>query len=263
MQKTHVLHYENIPGFPRSTVHGHAGELVFGSMGGKQVICMRGRFHPYEGYDAQTTVIGIRVMAALGVKMIIITNAAGGVNKAFNIGDIMLMDDHISFVGMAGFHPLKGPNDDRFGPRFPSMSNAYDRDLIALARTVADRLPEESKPALVQGTYVAVSGPSYETPSEISMLRILGCDSVGMSTVLETTVARHAGIKVLGLSLITNTCLGKGEVGLEPCHQEVLDSIKMVQIKVESLVAGILQDVDVSSFPKPQAADYFTAERMV
>jgi purine-nucleoside phosphorylase len=262
MEKAIVIPYNQCPeGFPQSTVVGHAGEFVFGTIGSKNVMCMRGRFHQYEGYTGKQCVIGIRLMAAMGVKMMIVTNAAGGVNRSFNIGDVMLIRDHISFPGMAGFNPLTGPNDARFGPRFPSMSNAYDRDLRTFAKQVASEL-KEAAPTLQEGCYLSVNGPSYETPSEISMVRTMGADTVGMSTVHEVTAAVHSGVRVLGFSLVTNACLGVGDVGLEPTHQEVIDNISAVQTKVEDLVRAIVDRVDISAFPQSPAYWHFLAARI-
>lgn len=251
VEKSLTLNYEDIPGFPEATVVGHTGELVFGTLASKSVVCMRGRFHPYEGYSPQKCVIGIRVMAALGVKMIIVTNAAGGVNPNFNIGDVMIINDQISFVGLGGNNPLNGPNFSHFGPRFPSMSNAFPKDLRDFTRKVASELKDA--PNLQEGCYIGVAGPSYETPSEISVLRLLGGETVGMSTVHEIVAANHSGLKVLGLSLVTNRCLGRGETGLAPSHQEVIDSINSVQNQVQHLVRAVVDQVDISSFPQSPA----------
>lgn len=250
-----VLKYEDIPGFPRSTVHGHAGELVFGNLGGKRVVCMRGRFHVYEGYNPATTAVGIRVFAGLGARAVIVTNAAGGVNSSFNVGDLMIIEDHISIPGMAGFNPLSGPNDPRFGPRFPAMNGAYTPELIALTRKVASGMKEQ--PILRQGAYCYVNGPSYETPTEVSYLRSLGGGSVGMSTVNEIITARHCGLQILGLSLITNKGIGVGDKGDPPTHAEVISAINKVQTQVEELVKRIVAAMDVSGVPLTPGGEYF------
>lgn len=252
-----VIPYEDIPGFPRSTVVGHAGELVFGMLGGKNVICMRGRFHAYEGYAPAETAIGIRIFAALGVKVCIVTNAAGGVNPNFNVGDLMIIQDHVSIPGMAGNHPLHGPNDERFGVRFPPLNGCYTPSLIELARTVASEM-KDGAPNLRQGTYCYVNGPSYETPSEVSFLRTLGGDTVGMSTINEVIVARHSGLQLLGLSLVTNRCLGRDDTGIPPSHKEVVDAVNAVQTKIQNLVKNIVSRIDTSGLESTRGGAYFS-----
>ncbi|MHB8618942.1 MAG: purine-nucleoside phosphorylase, partial [Chloroflexota bacterium] len=192
--------YAEIPGFPCSTVAGHANELVLGHLGGQPIVAMRGRIHFYEGFSPAEVTFPVRVMAELGVATLLVTNAAGGLNPDFRTGDVMLMADHLFLPGMAGQHPLRGPNDDTLGARFPSMAAAYDPGLRSRAREAAGRLGW----VLREGIYVMVSGPSYETPAECRFLRTIGADAVGMSTVPEVVVARHQGLAVLGLSLITN-----------------------------------------------------------
>jgi purine-nucleoside phosphorylase len=197
--------YADIPGFPMATVAGHGTELVFGLLGGARVVAQRGRFHAYEGNTAAAVTLPVRTFAALGAKVMVATNAAGGLNAAFHVGDIMIIRDHVSFACAAGAqHPLVGPNDARFGPRFPPLNGAYPDALAALATGVAGEM--ELGSALREGVYFHVSGPSYETPSEIAAFRKLGGDAVGMSTVPEVIAAAHAGMSVLGLSLITNQC---------------------------------------------------------
>ena len=202
LEDARSIAYRDIPGFPQSTAPGHAGRWWTGTLHGKRVCMMQGRFHAYEGYDLQTVTMPVRVMKLLGVKTLIITNAAGGVNLDFKPGTLMILTDCINY---SGHHPLTGPNIAQFGPRFPDMTQAYDRELAALCRRQADRLGIE---CVRQGVYMWFNGPSYETPAEIRMARILGADAVGMSTVPETIVARHCGLRVLGVSCITNMAAG-------------------------------------------------------
>ncbi|AOA61773.1 Purine nucleoside phosphorylase [Komagataella phaffii CBS 7435] len=205
-----ILHYETIPGFQKSTVAGHAGHLQFGLMGIDPnqdnlvpVICMVGRLHFYEGYSFQAATFPVRVATELGVETVIITNAAGGVNPRYVPGDLMIMNDHINFPGLSGQHPLKGPNLEKFGPRFPATSDAYDLELrkALIHQAEAANLSR----TIHEGVYAFVSGPTFESRAEVRMLRLMGADAVGMSSVPEVVVARHSGLKVLGLSLITNS----------------------------------------------------------
>lgn len=195
-----VIPYDQIPHFPRSTVTGHKGELAIGRLAGQTVVVMRGRFHFYEGYSMQETTFPVRVMHALGVHTLILTNAAGGLRGDWRVGDLMQIRDHINFPGMAGNNPLRGPNDDRLGLRFPALTDAYDADLAALAH----RCAEGHDITLRNGVYAMVTGPSFETPAELGLLRMLGADVVGMSTIPEVLVARHGGMRVLAISLVTN-----------------------------------------------------------
>ena len=208
------IDYKDIPGFPVSTAPGHAGRWWTGTLHGKRVCMMQGRFHAYEGYDLSEVTMPVRVMALLGVKTLIVTNAAGGVNLDFTPGDLMILTDCINFSGK---NPLTGPNLDQFGPRFPDMSRCYDRELIALCQQQADRLGIPVR----QGVYMWFNGPCYETPAEIRLARVCGADAVGMSTVPETIVARHCGLRVLGVSCITNMAAGVTDAALN--HQEVMD----------------------------------------
>lgn len=195
-----AIPYREIPGFVPSTVEGHKGELVVGLLEGKAVAVMRGRLHLYEGYSPQQVTFPVRVLRALGCHTLIVTNAAGGLNPAFQVGDLMLITDHINLPGMIGHNPLVGPNDPALGPRFPNMEQAYDFGLRELARQVAANMGLPLK----EGVYVMLGGPSYETPAEVRFLRLIGGDAVGMSTAAEVVVARHGGMKVLGISLISN-----------------------------------------------------------
>ncbi|XP_008319451.1 purine nucleoside phosphorylase 4b [Cynoglossus semilaevis] len=197
-----TFRYQDIPNFPVSTAPGHEGCLVFGTVDGAACVFMQGHFHLYEGYSLCQVTLPVRIFKLMGVESIIVTNASGGICPDFKVGDIMIIKDHINLPGFAGQHPLCGPNDERFGTRFPSMSDAYSKDLRRLVSEVACELDYSS--FLREGVYCMVSGPNFETIAEARMLLVLGCDSVGMSTVPEVTVAKHCGLRVLGLSLITN-----------------------------------------------------------
>lgn len=223
--------YGEIPGFARSTVAGHAGRLVYGKLGGVPVVAMQGRFHYYEGISPRQLAFPIWTMATLGAEALAVTNAAGGLNPQFQVGDLMLIADHINFTGT---NPLIGPNPERFGPRFPDMSRAYTPELRELARKTA----EELAIPLQEGVYLAVSGPSYETPAEILSFRRLGADAVGMSTVPEVIVAAHAGLKVLGISCISNMAAGLGAEKLD--HHEVIEVTNRVQLRFKTLIAEIV-----------------------
>jgi purine-nucleoside phosphorylase len=229
-----TIPYHQIPHFPASTVIGHAGQLVIGTLSKQPVVVMQGRFHLYEGHSMETVTFPIRVLKELGVEMLFITNAAGGINKDFQPGDLMVIEDH---VNMMGRNPLVGPNDEQLGPRFPDMSQAYDPELSKLAEDVATKQGFQ----LQKGVYVGVLGPSYETPAEIRMFGKLGCDAVGMSTVPEVIVARHAGIRVLGISCISNMAAGILPQPLS--HEEVMETGERVKEKFARLIRGILQEV--------------------
>ncbi|XP_074895497.1 purine nucleoside phosphorylase-like [Buteo buteo] len=211
---------EDIPHFPRSTVAGHIGRLVFGDLSGQPCVCMQGRFHYYEGYSVSTVTFPIRVFFLLGVEILIVTNAAGGLNPHFQVGDIMFIRDHISMLGLGGQNPLRGPNDERFGVRFPCMSDAYEQDLLSLAMESAQELGFLS--FVREGVYCLQAGPSYETIAECRALQALGGDAVGMSTVPEVIVARHCGLRVLGISLITNKVVMNYNSQEKANHEEVL-----------------------------------------
>ena len=226
------ISYEQIPGFPKPSVQGHAGKLVFGMLKGKKVMMMCGRFHYYEGFSLDTIAMPIRVMRLLGVKTLILTNAAGGVNTSFAPGDLMLITDHIN---MTGQNPLRGDNMAEFGTRFPDMSTAYTPALRTLALECASSL----NISLQQGVYFWWTGPTYETPAEIRAIRAFGGDAVGMSTVPETIVARHAGMDIIGISCITNMACG---IQKEPLsHQEVMEAGVKVQGKFRALLDAIIE----------------------
>jgi len=226
--------YEIVPNFPVSTVTGHAGKLVMGKLGDVAVVCMQGRFHAYEGYELAKCAMPVRVMKLMGVTKIIVTNAAGGLNEGFNVGDIMVIKDHVNMQGFAGDSPLRGHNDERFGPRFPSMNNAYDRGFRKLAREGAKQLGLES--VVREGVYVMLGGPTYETVAELKLLRILGVDAVGMSTVPEVIVARHCGIQVFAFSLITNQCITEYDSEAHANHAEVIETANKRQNDLQALV---------------------------
>ena len=223
--------YTDIPHFPVSTVEGHEGELLLGTIQGRPVVLMKGRFHMYEGYGPELTAFPVRVMKQLGVKSLLVTNAAGGVNTSYEPGDLMLITDHLN---MTGRNPLIGPNDPLLGVRFPDMSEAYSRRLRKLALETA----ESQGVALQQGVYAGLLGPTYETPAEIVMLRTLGADAVGMSTVSEVIVARHAGLEVLGISCITNMAAGILDQPLS--HDEVMETAEKVREKFLNLVTAVI-----------------------
>ena len=228
------LAYKDIPNFPISTVKGHSGNLVFAEINGKKVVMMQGRFHFYEGHNMQTVTYPIKVMKKLGVETIILTNAAGGVNPYFKPSSLMLIKDHINFMGT---NPLIGPNDDSLGERFPDMSEVYTKDLQELAKECSRKL----KIKLEEGVYIALTGPTYETPAEVNMVRTLGADAVGMSTVPEAIVASWMKMKVLGISCICNSAAGISTVGLS--HKEVLEAANAAKINFKSLVLEILKNI--------------------
>ncbi|MBE6050081.1 MAG: purine-nucleoside phosphorylase [Clostridium sp.] len=223
--------YEDIPNFPVSTVEGHEGRLVIGNLHGKIVVTMQGRFHYYEGYTMQEVTFPIRVMKLLGIETLIVTNASGAVNKDFKPGDLMIINDHIN---LSGTNPLIGKNLDTFGVRFPDMSTAYDKDLIALAKKVA----ADQNINIKEGVYAFMSGPTYETPAEIRMINILGGDAVGMSTVPEVIVANHSKIKVIGISCLTNMAAGILDQPLN--HEEVIKTSTMVKNKFMNLMSALI-----------------------
>ncbi|TXC93360.1 purine-nucleoside phosphorylase [Metabacillus litoralis] len=230
--------YSEIPNFPVSTVEGHAGQLVFGTLKGAQVVAMQGRFHFYEGYSMDKVTAPVRVMKEIGVETLIVTNAAGGINESFEAGDLMLITDHINNMGT---NPLIGPNDSEIGVRFPDMSESYDKKFRQLAKDVATKLNIK----LQEGVYVGNTGPSYETPSEIRMLRVMGGDAVGMSTVPEVIVAKHAGLGVLGISCISNMAAGILDQPLS--HDEVIETTEKVKINFLDLVKNIVEKLHSSN----------------
>lgn len=212
--------YAAIPNFPVSTVKGHAGKMVFGYISNIPIACMQGRFHYYEGNSLWKTVMPVRVMKLLGVTHMIITNAAGGLNQKFNIGDIMLIKDHLNQMGLCGWSPLRGPNDDRLGVRFPAMHDAYDRHLLENCFKIGTQIGLAGK--LHRGIYTCISGPTFETVGEIRFLKKIGVDAVGMSTIPEVITARHCGLKVVAFSLITDVCFDDYEDHPDTVHEDVV-----------------------------------------
>jgi purine-nucleoside phosphorylase len=232
LQQSTTIPYAEIPNWPPSAVVGHAGTLVVGGLGGKRVAALAGRAHFYEGHSLQTAAFATRVMGLLGVRTLILTNAAGGINVLFKPGTLMVIDDHINLMGGS---PLIGPNDDRFGPRFPDMTDAYSRRL----REVAFDAARARGTALAHGVYAAMHGPSYETPAEIRFLRTIGADAVGMSTVPESIVGRHMGLEILGISCITNPAAG---VLPQPLvHDEVMEVARRVRAEFSALLEAIIE----------------------
>lgn len=229
-----IINYSEIPGFPQTTVAGHKGQFVVGKMYNKNIIAMQGRFHYYEGNDPYQIVLPVRVMKELGIEILIVTNASGGINKDFKPGDFMIIKDHINF---SGINPLIGPNFDMLGPRFPDMTHVYDDRLTDIMMDTAYRLNINA----YKGIYVMMSGPSYETPAEINMLRILGADAVGMSTVPEVIAAKHAGLKVVGVSCITNMAAGVLDQPLT--HNEVIKTADKSEKSFINLISSFICNI--------------------
>lgn len=232
-----VIPYESIPGWPTSTVFGHQGNLVIGGLAGQTVAAQQGRAHFYEGYSMQEITFPIRVMKELGIGTVILSNAAGGINPAYRVGDVMLIEDHINFPGMVGANPLMGPNDESLGERFVGLAQAYDKEL----RQVAIEVAQEHAIPLHSGVYCALSGPSFETPAEIRMLRMLGADTVGMSTAHEVLVARHAGMRVMACSGVTNVAIDSVDSQFETNHEEVLEAGKVIVPRLTTILKGVLK----------------------
>ena len=237
VQNPAVVPYDSLPSWPVATVPGHAGRLVVGQLENQAVIVMQGRLHYYEGYSMAQVTMPIRVMQRLGVELLIVTNAAGAVNPVYEPGDLMLIIDHLNLIGMAGLSPLRGPNLDELGPRFPDMSRAYDREMAQLARQVAN----QNQIKLHEGVYACLAGPSFETPSDLRFLHLAGVDAVGMSTVPEVTVARHGGTRVLGVSGISNKANLDGNT--MTTHAEVLEAGRIIVPKLETLIRGVLKSL--------------------
>lgn len=228
------ISYSKIPGFTQSSVKGHEGKLIFGTVRGKNIVAMKGRLHYYEGLGVDKVVFPTKVLCDLKIKNLIVTNACGACNRDFNPGDIMIINDHINF---AGVNPLIGKNDDNVGPRFLDMSEVYSKDLINIAKNVFDRLNMKYR----EGVYMYFTGPTYETKSEVKMARILGADTVGMSTVPEVIVARHRGVKILGLSCVTN--MGTGILDEPLDHKEVIEVTNKIESNFNRLVEEIIGDM--------------------
>ncbi|MDD4503837.1 MAG: purine-nucleoside phosphorylase [Clostridiaceae bacterium] len=236
IDKVSVIDYADIPEFPVSTVFGHAGKLILGYLEGKRVVAMQGRFHYYEGYTMQEIAIPVRVMKQLGIKLLIASNACGGLNPDFKAGDIMIISDHINFMGT---NPLIGPNLEDFGPRFPDMSEVYDKGIIELLEKVA----ASQGIKVHRGVYGAVSGPNYSTKAELSMMIKLGSDTVGMSTVPEAIVAKHCGLKVAGVSCITDMAIP--DTMISPTHEEIVKVAESVKPRFVALIKQFVKEVQL------------------
>jgi len=232
-----IIPYKDIPHWPVSTVEGHKGHLVIGEFEGKPVMMMQGRVHYYEGYSMVQVGFPIRVMQRFGIESLFVTNAAGAVNPEFEPGDVMLITDHLSLIAMAGLTPLRGPNIDELGPRFPDMGQAYDRELGNFARKTA----QLENILLREGVYICLAGPSYETPADLRFLKLSGADAVGMSTVPEVIVARHGGMRVLGLSGISNKANLDGNT--ITTHEEVLEAGEVIVPKMTAIIRGVLHHI--------------------
>jgi purine-nucleoside phosphorylase len=232
-----IIPFSQIPHFPVSTVAGHQGRLVIGKLEQQTVLVLQGRVHYYEGYSMSQITMPVRLMHHLGIHTLIVTNAAGGMNPTFVPGDLMLIKDHINMLGMAGHNPLRGPNDEREGVRFPDMTEPYNSEL----RHLAHRVAAEHDFALQEGIYAYVAGPSYETPAELNFLRLAGGDAVGMSTVPSVIVARHAGMRVLGISTITNLAVPNPAPGTVLTHEEVLETGRRIIPRLTTLLHGLLK----------------------
>ncbi len=237
IQAATVIPYSEVPHFPAATIEGHVGRLIIGELEGQKILVMQGRAHYYEGYSPQHIVLPIRAMQLLGIDILMVTNAAGGLNPAFRAGDLMLITDHINLVGMAGLNPLRGPNDPELGPRFVDMSQAYDLKLRGMALGVAQDLGI----TLHQGVYVCLAGPSFETPADLRFLRLIGADAVGMSTVPEVNVARHAGMRVLGISGISNVAVFEPRGESKDVHEEVLEAGAILVPRLTALLKGVIR----------------------
>lgn len=232
-----TIPYGDLPPWPVSTVEGHVGRLVIGDLEGQPVLVMQGRVHFYEGYSMGKVTLPVRVMQRLGLEIMIVTNAAGGVNPDFIPGDVMLITDNLNLMGMSGLNPLMGPNLDELGPRFPDMSQVYDKELMNIARKIA----AESDITLREGVYCGLSGPSFESPADLRFLRLAGTDAVGMSTVPEVIVANHGGLRALGLSGISNKANLDGST--ITTHQEVIEAGKIITPKIETIIRGVLKAI--------------------
>lgn len=237
--------YSDIPGFPQSTVQGHAGRLVFGELKGKTCVCMQGRFHLYEGHPLCKTTFPVRVFKLLGVETLIVTNAAGSLDDGLQPGDIMIIKDHINFPGLCGLNPLSGPNDDRFGPRFPAVSGCYDSGLRRVAVEIGKQLGVAA--VMREGVYAMVGGPNFESIAEARLLHRLGVDAVGMSTAPEVVVATHCGLRVFGLSLITNKVVKSYDGGDSVNHEGVLEVGRLRAQTLQQLITELVGRMDINN----------------
>ncbi|KAL3309514.1 hypothetical protein Ciccas_011940 [Cichlidogyrus casuarinus] len=235
-----IIPYSDIPSFPVSTVPGHLGNLVCGELNGKKVILMQGRVHLYEGIGAKEITLPIRVLKLLGIEALFLTNAAGSINKKMKMGDFCIVKDHINMPSLSGTNPLMGPNNDEYGPRFPSMTGAYDKKLRAKAKEVAKQLGIQDR--VHEGVYSCQAGPAFETPSELKFFAAVGCDLIGMSTAHEVIVARHMGVRCFCLSLVSNECVMDVDEEREPNHEEVLQTGKDRSAQLNAFIAAMVAD---------------------
>jgi purine-nucleoside phosphorylase len=233
-----IIPYEEIPHFPSSTVEGHAGELIIGRLSERNVIAMKGRFHFYEGYNLQDVVFPVRVMKSLGIKFLILSNASGGLNPGYSVGDMMFIEDHINMMNLMNENPLKGTHVEEFGSRFPDMSHPYDKGILEKAENIANRLGISFR----KGIYAGMTGPTFETPAEYSYLRYLGADAVGMSTVPEAIAADQMGLPVFAVSVISDLGV-KGKI-VEISHKEVIDAASLVEPHMTRLIKALLAEMD-------------------
>uniref|UniRef100_A0A3B3ZUJ2 Purine nucleoside phosphorylase n=1 Tax=Periophthalmus magnuspinnatus TaxID=409849 RepID=A0A3B3ZUJ2_9GOBI len=258
LENQDAFNYSQIPGFPHSTVQGHAGRLVFGQLRGKTCVCMQGRFHMYEGHSLCKTTFPVRVFKLLGVDTLVVTNAAGSLDDSLKPGDIMILKDHINFPGLCGLNPLCGPNDDRFGPRFPAMSGCYDAGLRCVAMEIGKQLGITA--VMREGVYAMVGGPNFESIAEARLLHKLGVDAVGMSTAPEVVVATHCGLRVFGLSLITNKvliCSYEDDQSVD--HEGVLAVGRLRAQTLKTLVTEVIARMDVNNNTSSSAHDHTEA----
>ncbi len=237
LDKEYVIPYSDIPHFPVSTVESHAGNLVLGKVGGKKVAVLQGRFHYYEGWPLEKIVFPLRVTWSLGSRILIVSNAAGGLNRHFKRGDVMVIEDHIGLASLAGLNPLVGPNDEKLGPRFPDMYNAYDKELRELAKDIAIKNGIDLK----EGVYIWVAGPNLETPAEYRFFQVIGADAVGMSTVPEVITARHLGMKVVGFSVITDMCIPDTVTPVN--FKEILAAAEKAEAKLTKLILELIKAI--------------------
>jgi len=244
LKDTYSIKYEDVPNFPVSTAPGHVGRLVFGELSGKTCICMQGRTHMYEGYPMWKVVFPIRVMKAMGVEILIATNAAGGLNETYKVGDLMIFKDHLNLPGMAGLNPLIGPNDEKFGPRFPALSDAYDKELSAMGKKAAAELGYDF---VHEGVYCVQSGPCFETIAECRMLRILGADVTGMSTVPEVMTGRHCGLRCFAMTLVTNMVVCDYNSTEIADSDEVLETGRMRSKDCQNLITKLVDMINLKS----------------
>ncbi|XP_070653285.1 purine nucleoside phosphorylase-like [Bos indicus] len=243
LTQAETFNYSEIPNFPKCTAPGHAGRLLFGILNGRACVMMQGRFHMYEGYPLWKVTFPVRVFRLLGVETLVVTSISGGLNPNFEVGDIMLIRDHINLPGLSGENPLRGPNEERFGVRFPAMSDAYDRDMRQKVHSIWKQMGEQRE--LQEGTYVTVAGPNYETVAECHLLRNLGADAVGMSTVPEVIVARHCGLRVFGFSLITNMVIIDYESQGKASLEEILEAGNQAAQRLEKVFSIVMASIPV------------------